>query len=149
MGKRENPSNKGFSAWCKAHGFDMNPGDRSDAMWFASYPLGKTDVPDGYTHPKHIRQWVRDQAPAPSPELTLPDATPSLNLGVIQANARTINALANSARAGDETGSVAFSTPHRCRDLTLQIHADRRLRHTAIGYLERRVGSLHAFYMPP
>lgn len=54
-------SNQAFGQWCKEHGFDDIPsGDRLDAMWFASSPPGNT-IPVGMTHPKHIRQWAREQ----------------------------------------------------------------------------------------
>ena len=97
------PSNKGFSDWCKEQGFDMDAPTRSDAMWFASYRDGKTEIPADLTHPKNIRQWHRDQAPAPSPDLALDTPESSVNLQAVASQARKINALANSAAAGDET----------------------------------------------
>lgn len=97
------PSNKGFSQWCARHGFDMDASVRSNAIWWASMSATITDIPGDASHPTAIRKWHRDQAPAPSPEMSLETPEPTVNLQAVAAQARKINALANSAAAGDET----------------------------------------------
>lgn len=103
VGKRENPSNKAFSDWCKTHGFDMDARVRSEAIWFASSNAWKMDIPADMAHPTAIHQWVNAQAPAPSPDLELEPAKPAVNLADVAKQARKINALVNSAERGDET----------------------------------------------
>ena len=61
VGRKQNPSNRGFCKWYKENCFgDIPSEDRSDTMWFASYPAGNT-ITLGMTHPKHICQWAREQ----------------------------------------------------------------------------------------
>ena len=61
MGRKQNPSNQGFSQWCKEMGFDdIHRNTRADAMWFASLQ-GHRATPVDLTHPQNIRKWFNDQ----------------------------------------------------------------------------------------
>lgn len=76
MGRKMHPSNQAFGKWCVELGFDdISSGDRSDAMWFADYPVGNA-VPAGLTHPKHIRQWDREQVKVAILPADLAEITP-------------------------------------------------------------------------
>ncbi|WP_155740165.1 hypothetical protein [Burkholderia territorii] len=102
VGRRMHKADRAFKQWCDENGFDMSRGARADAMWYAEVYTACTP-PAEMTHPTHIRQWHRDRAPAPSPDLALEAPEPTPNLAGIAAQARKIHALANSAEAGDET----------------------------------------------
>lgn len=94
-----------FGVWCAENEFgDIPQKTRADAMWFAQTTPGMmSGVSADLTHPRAIREKLRAQAPAPSPDLTLEPSAPLPDLSAIHAQARKIHALANSAEAGDTT----------------------------------------------
>jgi hypothetical protein len=109
VGRRENPSNQAFGKWCKEMGFDDIPsGDRSDAMWFASYPAGNT-IPAGMTHPKHVRQWDRENQQTSSLPEELQEITvetkkvPTMD----DRTAEKVSKLARRAESNDEGSEIA------------------------------------------
>ncbi|HDR9130843.1 TPA: hypothetical protein QDA91_001940 [Burkholderia vietnamiensis] len=102
VGRRLHKADRAFKQWCDENGFDMSRGARADAMWYAEVYTACTP-PAEMAHPTHIRQWHRDQAPTPTPEMSLDTPEPTVNLQAVAQQARKINALANSAAAGDET----------------------------------------------
>jgi hypothetical protein len=107
VGRRTYRADRVFKLWCDEHGFDMKPNARTGAMWLAeNWSTVTVGLPPDLTHPENIRQWHRDQAPAPTPELALDTPAPSVNLDGIAQQARKIHALANSADAGDETAAT-------------------------------------------
>ncbi len=73
VGRKENPSNQAFGKWCAEMGFDMDPKDRSDAMWLAENWAACSEAPKTATHPNWLRRWHREQAPEtpPAPEVDL------------------------------------------------------------------------------
>jgi hypothetical protein len=123
IGKQQNPSNQGFSKWCHTYGFgDILSGDRSDAMWFASNPTGNT-IPEGMTHPKHIRQWVREQEYEAALPTDLQDIQPEtvtvLNESEGRRAAKTI-LRANSKGEGADIAKRQVAALARKHDTTVE-----------------------------
>lgn len=64
VGRKQNPSNKEFSKWCKENGFgDMDRRDRADAMWLTEHwsLLSNGTTTPGLSHPHRIRVWFNEQ----------------------------------------------------------------------------------------
>ena len=64
VGRKQNPSNQGFSKWCKENGFgDMDRRDRADAMWLTEHwsLLSDGTTTPGLSHPHRIRVWFNEQ----------------------------------------------------------------------------------------
>lgn len=103
VGRRMHKSDKLFGQWCRAQGFDMDRRYRSAAMWLTDNWTATGSIAPTTSDPIAVQAAFRDQAPAPSPEMSLDTPEPTVNLQAVAQQARKINALANSAAAGDET----------------------------------------------
>lgn len=64
VGRKGNPSNKDFSDWVKAYGFDdMCREDRTGALWLArNWESVRTRCPDSLSHPRRIRAFMLKEA---------------------------------------------------------------------------------------
>ncbi|WP_321852630.1 hypothetical protein [Burkholderia diffusa] len=104
VGRRLFPSNNKFGAWCVEKGFDMDRRYRAAAMWVAENWQAVVRNTDNASDPIQLQ---KDHAAATESAVlgdkALDTPEPSVNLQAVAQQARKINALANSAAAGDET----------------------------------------------
>lgn len=98
------PSNNKFGAWCVEKGFDMDRRYRAAAMWVAENWQAVVRNTDNASDPIQLQ---KDHAAATESAVlgdkALDTPEPTVNLQAVAQQARKINALANSAAAGDET----------------------------------------------
>lgn len=110
MGRKQNPSNQGFSKWCKEMGFDdMNPRVRSDAMWMAENPAVFQSLENGITHPTALRQYAKEQQHTALLPADLSDiqAESIETIELDERSAEKAAKLSRRAKAGDEGSAIA------------------------------------------
>lgn len=110
VGRKQNPSNQGFSKWCKEMGFDdMNPRVRSDAMWMAENPAVFQSLENGITHPTALRQYAKEQQNTALLPADLSDiqAESIETIELDERSAEKVAKLSRRAKAGDEGSAIA------------------------------------------
>lgn len=111
VGRKQNPSNQGFSKWCKENGFeDLDRHDRADAMWLAEHWA----LCDGHTtadlsHPSRIRRWFNEQQQTALLPADLSDiqAESIETIELDERSAEKVAKLSRRAKAGDEGSAIA------------------------------------------
>lgn len=111
VGRKQNPSNQGFSKWCKENGFgDLKPNTRTNAMWLAeTYSTVTVGLPPDITHPENIRQWAREQQHTALLPADLSDiqAESIETIELDERSAEKVAKLSRRAKAGDEGSAIA------------------------------------------
>lgn len=111
VGRKQNPSNQGFSKWCKEMGFDdLDRRVRADAMWLASLSGNQTTAwPSGISNPGELRRWFNEQQHTALLPADLSDiqAESIETIELDERSAEKVAKLSRRAKAGDEGSAIA------------------------------------------